>query len=79
VAGLDAVQTTDALANFAQERWKGQHPLLWGQGLRQALLDEHIYRGILGLDRLQSADAGLNRGAGVAPSGDSDRSAGTHG
>jgi glycerol-3-phosphate dehydrogenase len=79
VAGLDVVQTTDALANFAQERWKGQHPLLWGQGLRQALLDEHIYRGILGLDRLQSADAGLNRGAGVAPSGDSDRSAGTHG
>jgi hypothetical protein len=43
------------------------------------LLDEHIYRGILGLDRLQSADAGLNRGAGVAPAETSDRSAGTHG
>jgi glycerol-3-phosphate dehydrogenase len=41
------------LANFAEKRWKGQRPLLWGQGLRQALLDEHIYRGILGLDGLE--------------------------
>ena len=40
------------LADFAQKRWKGQRPLLWGQSLRQALLDEQIYRGILGLDRL---------------------------
>jgi glycerol-3-phosphate dehydrogenase len=52
VSGLDAVQATDALACFAQERWKGQRPLLWGQSLRQALLDEHIYRNVLGLDRL---------------------------
>jgi glycerol-3-phosphate dehydrogenase len=51
-AGLDADQATTALADFAQRRWKGQRPLLWGQGLRQALLDEQIYRGILGLDRL---------------------------
>jgi glycerol-3-phosphate dehydrogenase len=52
VAGLDAPQATAALADFAEERWKGQRPLLWGQSLRQALLDEHIYRNILGLDRL---------------------------
>lgn len=51
-ANLGAPQATAALADFAQRRWKGQRPLLWGQGLRQALLDEHIYRGILGLDRL---------------------------
>jgi glycerol-3-phosphate dehydrogenase len=51
-AGLDASQATEALADFAQERWKGQRPLLWGQSLRQALLDEHIYRNVLGLDRL---------------------------
>jgi glycerol-3-phosphate dehydrogenase len=57
-AGLDVVRATDALASFAQERWKGQRPLLWGQSLRQALLDEHIYRNILGLDRLPSAGAG---------------------
>ena len=54
-AGLDASQATAALADFAQRRWKGQRPLLWGQGLRQALLDEQIYRGILGLDRLTPA------------------------
>jgi glycerol-3-phosphate dehydrogenase len=53
--GLDAAATTTALADFAQRRWKGQRPLLWGQGLRQALLDEQIYRGILGLDRLAPA------------------------
>ncbi len=51
-AGLDAAEATCALADFAQERWKGQRPLLWGQSLRQALLDEHIYRVILGLDRM---------------------------
>jgi glycerol-3-phosphate dehydrogenase len=49
----DAAQTGRVLANFAEKRWKGQRPLLWGQGLRQALLDEHIYRGILGLDGLE--------------------------
>ncbi len=49
----NAPQATAALADFAQRRWKGQRPLLWGQSLRQALLDEQIYRGILGLDRLE--------------------------
>jgi glycerol-3-phosphate dehydrogenase len=52
---VDEVQATAALADFAQRRWKGQRPLLWGQSLRQALLDEHIYRGILGLDRVHLA------------------------
>jgi len=65
VAGLDVVQATDALASFAQERWKGQRLLLWGQSLRQALLDEHIYRDILGLDRLRSAGAVSVRSAGA--------------
>ena len=51
----DAAQATAALADFAQRRWKGQRPLLWAQSLRQALLDEQIYRGILGLDRLEPA------------------------
>ena len=51
MGSLDAAQATAALADFAQRRWKGQRPLLWGQNLRQALLDEQIYRGILGLDR----------------------------
>jgi glycerol-3-phosphate dehydrogenase len=49
----DASQATAALADFAERRWKGQRALLWGQSLRQALLDEHIYRGLLGLDRMR--------------------------
>jgi glycerol-3-phosphate dehydrogenase len=53
---VDAGQATRAAADFAQRRWKGQRPLLWGQGLRQAMLDEQIYRGILGLDRLGECD-----------------------
>jgi glycerol-3-phosphate dehydrogenase len=50
-----AAQATQSIADFAQRRWKGQRALLWGQSLRQALLDEHIYRSVLGLDRLESA------------------------
>ena len=52
ISEMSAPHAVSALADFAQRRWKGQRPLLWGQGLRQALLDEHIYRSILGLDRL---------------------------
>lgn len=51
----DAGQATAALADFAERRWKGQRPLLWGQSLRQALLDEHIYQEVLGLDRIPAA------------------------
>jgi glycerol-3-phosphate dehydrogenase len=76
VAGIDVVYATNALAEFAQERWRGQRPLLWGQSLRQALLDEHIYRDILGLDRLQNAGAIPGQGAGVVPAESGDRSAG---
>jgi glycerol-3-phosphate dehydrogenase len=46
-----AADATNALADFAQRRWKGQQPVIWGQSLRQVLLDEHIYRTILGLCR----------------------------
>lgn len=52
---VDAQQAIAALSDFAQRRWKGQRPLLWGQSLRQALLDEQIYRGILGLDKVHVA------------------------
>jgi glycerol-3-phosphate dehydrogenase len=52
---VSAEQANRAMADFVQRRWKGQRPLLWGQSLRQALLDEHIYRTVLGLDLLESA------------------------
>lgn len=41
-----------ALVHFLQERWKGLTPVLWGDQLRQARLDELIYVGVLGVDRL---------------------------
>jgi glycerol-3-phosphate dehydrogenase len=52
LGAANATQATQALADFAQRRWKGQRSLLWGQNLRQALLDEQIYRGVLGLAEL---------------------------
>lgn len=42
-----------ALLHFLQERWKGVSPVLWGDQLRQARLDELIYVGILGVDHLR--------------------------
>ncbi len=38
-----------ALSDFVDERFRGNRPLLWGHQLRQALLDETIYRRSLGL------------------------------
>jgi glycerol-3-phosphate dehydrogenase len=41
-----------ALRDFLQERWKGLRPVLWGQQLRQTLLDELIYMNVLNADHL---------------------------
>lgn len=46
---LTAVQSKAALREFVEERFRGNRPLLWGHQLRQALLDESIYRRSLGL------------------------------
>ncbi len=46
-----------ALLEFLQERWKGVYPILYGDQLRQARLDEWVFRGILGVDRLPGAEA----------------------
>jgi glycerol-3-phosphate dehydrogenase len=47
---------TGALHDFVQERFRGNRPLLWGHQLRQALLDETIYRRSLGLSRQKVAE-----------------------
>ncbi|MCX6049955.1 MAG: anaerobic glycerol-3-phosphate dehydrogenase subunit GlpA [Chloroflexi bacterium] len=44
------------LRDFLQERWKGLTPVLWGQQLKQARLDELIYLSILNSDHLPDAD-----------------------
>lgn len=49
---LTAEQTNKALVDFVSERWKGMNAILWGQHLRQMQLDEGIYVGLLGLDKL---------------------------
>ena len=50
--GQTSEDTTQALAGFVRERFRGVRPLLWGHQLRQLYLDELIYRRTLGLDRL---------------------------
>ncbi|PDW00339.1 anaerobic glycerol-3-phosphate dehydrogenase subunit GlpA [Candidatus Chloroploca asiatica] len=52
--GLSQANSNDALLHFLQARWKGLVPVLWGDQLRQARLDELIYVGVLGADRLRS-------------------------
>jgi glycerol-3-phosphate dehydrogenase len=47
---LPAPTAFDELKTFVAERFRGGHPLLWGQHLRQFLLDELLYRRTLGLD-----------------------------
>jgi len=49
---ISAAEANKALVDFLQERWKGIQPVLWGQHLRQMQLDEGIYLGLLGLDKL---------------------------
>ncbi len=52
VEQLDAVQANDSLRNFLQERWKGVWPILYGDQLRQARLDDWIFQGVLDVEHL---------------------------
>lgn len=58
---LTADAANKALVDFLQERWKGIKPVLWGQHLRQIQLDEGIYLGLLGLDKLPPRLSGTDR------------------
>lgn len=49
VRQLPAEEAVKAMRDFVEERFRGDRPLLWGHQLRQALLDESIYRRNLGL------------------------------
>jgi len=51
--GLTGEHTNAALLHFLQERWKGIAPVLYGDQLRQARLDELIYVGVMGVQRLR--------------------------
>jgi glycerol-3-phosphate dehydrogenase len=49
---LDHATANAALLDFLQERWKGVHPILYGDQLRQARLDDWIFQGILDVAHL---------------------------
>jgi glycerol-3-phosphate dehydrogenase len=50
--GLSAAEANDSLRHFLQERWKGVWPVLYGDQLRQARLDEWIFQGVLDVGHL---------------------------
>jgi glycerol-3-phosphate dehydrogenase len=54
---VDSERATDALRDFLAERWKGTWPILYGDQLRQARLDDWIFQGILDVGHLPSQAA----------------------
>lgn len=59
---LPPYETNKALVDFLKARWKGMVTVAWGQHLRQMMLDEGIYLGILGLDKLPTELSGVDKG-----------------
>src|SRR5215210_6651869 len=49
---LDAAEADDSLRDFLQERCKGVWPILYGDQLRQARLDDWIFQGLLDVEHL---------------------------
>jgi glycerol-3-phosphate dehydrogenase len=47
---LNSSQGIQELQRFLNERWRGIQPLLWGQAVAQAELQEALHCGLLGLD-----------------------------
>jgi glycerol-3-phosphate dehydrogenase len=72
VGRLDAGEAAASLRSFLQERWKGVHPILYGDQLRQARLDDWIFQGLLDVEHLPNGEAS----AGTARRGDERREAG---
>jgi glycerol-3-phosphate dehydrogenase len=68
---LDGDRGTRECIEFFRERWRGQHPVLWGEQLGQAELAEAIHCGLHGQE-LEAAPEGAPPGAPAAcddPSG----------
>jgi glycerol-3-phosphate dehydrogenase len=49
---LDQQAANASLLDFLEERWKGVHPILHGDQLRQARLDDWIFQGLLAVQHL---------------------------
>jgi glycerol-3-phosphate dehydrogenase len=52
VERLDSREANESVLSFLQERWKGVHPILYGDQVRQARLDDWIFQGLLGVQHL---------------------------
>jgi len=52
VEELDGPEAAGSLVNFLEERWKGVWPILYGDQLRQARLDDWIFQGLLDVEHL---------------------------
>jgi glycerol-3-phosphate dehydrogenase len=53
--GLDGIETEQAnraLLDYVRERWKGVWPILYGDQLREARLDEWLLQGVLDIGHL---------------------------
>lgn len=53
--GISAELADASLLGFLQERWKGVWPVLYGDQLRQARLDDWIFQGVLDVEHLPSS------------------------
>ena len=49
---LDGAEASASLLSFLRERWKGVWPILYGDQLRQARLDDWIFQGLLDVEHL---------------------------
>jgi glycerol-3-phosphate dehydrogenase len=58
VERLDGEQAAASLHQFLQERWKGVWPILYGDQLRQARLDDWIFQGLLDVEHLPDGAVG---------------------
>ena len=56
VERLDGEEAAASLTDFLQERWKGVWPILYGDQLRQARLDDWIFQGLLDVEHLPRRD-----------------------
>jgi glycerol-3-phosphate dehydrogenase len=52
IGRLDGATATASLHDFLQERWKGVWPILYGDQLRQARLDDWIFQGVLDVEHV---------------------------
>ena len=48
-------RTLSDLASFINERWKGMHPIAWGESLIEAQFMSWLYEGVCGLDEIAPA------------------------